>query len=129
MSSRSFRCECRPILTPEPRWPSTSRHGNTLSSVAAPGAKRRGVTDHGFARAEELLKALRPRNPLWEGEAQRWLFRGHADAEWDLQPTGIRDLEAYQKVGVALAQASRGQAPWSQRAQLQTDMLARSASA
>ena len=58
-----------------------------MSSVAASGAKRRGVTDHGFARAEERLKALRPRNPLWEGEAQRWLYRGHADAEWDLQPT------------------------------------------
>lgn len=97
--------------------------GNTPSSVPARVATRRGVTDHYYDRPEDLLEALRPRHDLWEGQAQRWLYRGHADAEWDLQPTGIRDPQAYQKVGVALAHSSLGQEPWAQRAQLQIDML------
>jgi hypothetical protein len=40
-----------------------------------------------FTKAEDLLAALRPASPLWGPNPWRWVFRGHADASWQLLPS------------------------------------------
>lgn len=49
-----------------------------------------------YESAKELVDALRPSHSRWRratvgGAADRWLFRGHGNAEWDLTPTLFRD--------------------------------------
>lgn len=40
--------------------------------------------------AAELIDALRPTNKRWGGQSLRWIFRGHADAVWELVPSALR---------------------------------------
>jgi hypothetical protein len=40
---------------------------------------------------EELLDALRPRDPRWGSGVGTWIFRGHAQREWQLTPSALRD--------------------------------------
>jgi hypothetical protein len=41
--------------------------------------------------AEDLLSALRGSNDqLWDGIPEHWVFRGHAEATWDLLPSALR---------------------------------------
>lgn len=45
-----------------------------------------------YHEPEELLNALRGTNDeLWEELPDRWIFRGHADASWQLLPSVLRD--------------------------------------
>jgi len=45
-----------------------------------------------FTSAEEFLAYLRPSNSVWhEGLDNPWLFRGHADATWELLPSSLRE--------------------------------------
>jgi len=43
-----------------------------------------------FEKAEHLLDALSRRNSRWEGLSKNWIFRGHADASWELLPAVLR---------------------------------------
>ena len=40
--------------------------------------------------AESFMEALSRRNPRWRGDSRSWIFRGHADATWDLVPSALR---------------------------------------
>src|SRR5262245_34519942 len=40
--------------------------------------------------AAQLVDALRPTNERWGGQSLRWIFRGHADAKWELLPSAHR---------------------------------------
>jgi hypothetical protein len=44
-----------------------------------------------YAEPEDLLTALRGSNDdFWEEVPERWVFRGHADADWELLPAVLR---------------------------------------
>lgn len=43
-----------------------------------------------FAKAEDLLNALTPGTHLWEYRPSAWIFRGLADAEFQLLPSALR---------------------------------------
>ncbi|MGH7439465.1 MAG: FRG domain-containing protein [Polyangiaceae bacterium] len=66
----------------------------------APGV----VEDVHVNDADAFLTALSPRLDKWTAKA--WVFRGHANAEWQLQATGVRDPSAYERVGVTIKDPS-----------------------
>lgn len=43
-----------------------------------------------FESAEDLLKALRRRDPRWQPDPRAWIFRGQANASWPLLPAALR---------------------------------------
>ncbi len=43
-----------------------------------------------FEEATELLDFLSRKNPYWNELSRDWIFRGHADASWDLLPYALR---------------------------------------
>ena len=55
-----------------------------------------GEADHGIQtavadNAQEFIEALRRSNPTWwENEACPWVFRGHAQSDWQLLPSAWR---------------------------------------
>ena len=54
------------------------------------------IDECGFEKAEDFLDYLRPSREHWRASgdlACRWIFRGHADAEWDLLPSAWRGRE------------------------------------
>ena len=51
---------------------------------------REGVNDHVVSSARELLATLRPEPATWAGDPLKWIFRGHADAAWELKPKAVR---------------------------------------
>jgi hypothetical protein len=93
-------------------------------------APRDGVEDYHYADATELLDALSPRyHRLWEGNASAWIFRGHANADWELKATAVRDLGLFAKYGIDSRSGNPGQPPdeeipeWCRRAFLQNKLL------
>lgn len=40
--------------------------------------------------AEELINALRPHDSRWQPRPHDWVFRGQADARWELWPSALR---------------------------------------
>lgn len=48
------------------------------------------IAEHRFDNPEDLLAALRPGNTLWKPDPGSWAFRGHADSNWLLIPSGNR---------------------------------------
>jgi hypothetical protein len=50
---------------------------------------REEIIEH-FKKAEDLVDALGRRNKRWNGLSSSWVFRGHADASWDLLPSALR---------------------------------------
>ena len=43
-----------------------------------------------FSEAEHLIEALRPRDDRWKEGVGSWIFRGHANSDWALQPSAFR---------------------------------------
>ncbi len=50
---------------------------------------REEIVEH-FEKAEDFIDALGRRNKRWKRFSKRWVFRGHADASWDLLPAALR---------------------------------------
>lgn len=44
-----------------------------------------------FADATSFLRALHPSSERWLPGAERWIYRGHRDARWELIPSAFRD--------------------------------------
>lgn len=64
-------------------------------------APREGVEDHHCLKADDFLNVLSPRySPFWQGSAYRWIFRGQADAEWDLKARWVRAVDVFERYGV-----------------------------
>jgi hypothetical protein len=59
--------------------PATLPHGECVDAQYVPNAER-------------LLDLLNPRNDLWGGEPSDWIYRGHANASWQLKASAFRDL-------------------------------------
>ncbi|MCL2724844.1 MAG: FRG domain-containing protein [Polyangiaceae bacterium] len=65
---------------------------------------REGVEEHHVATANDLLDVLSPRNTLWEDNASSWIFRGHANANWELKPSAVRNYpKCFKEVGITKA--------------------------
>ena len=79
---------------------------------------RDGVEDLHFLSAEEFLDALSPRHKLWADDSPAWIYRGHANAEWELKAKAVRELGAFARYGIRVASVlpgyERGPA-WSDR--------------
>jgi hypothetical protein len=94
-------------------------------------APRDGVEDHHCPTANEYLNVLSPRcEQLWEGNASAWIFRGQANAEWELKPTAVRDPKVFAKYGIRSPSVHPGYVPnsvpaWSERAGFQELLLLR----
>jgi hypothetical protein len=76
-------------------------------SVAEPvvPAPRLGVNDEHHETAERFLEALAPTLERWT--RGRWIFRGHADAGWQLKASAVRDIRAFDHLGIVLPSARR----------------------
>lgn len=61
---------------------------------------RNGVEDHYFDDADEFLNALSPRNNRWRPDPLGWIYRGQADATWELRAKATRDPTIFRKYGV-----------------------------
>lgn len=68
---------------------------------------REGVKDHSADTAEEFLDTLSPRNDLWSADPPSWIYRGQADAEWELKAKAERRPDEFEKYGIRIASASR----------------------
>lgn len=79
------------------------------------------------ATAEQFLEILSPRNELWSPDPLKWIYRGHGDATWKLQPTAVRDLSIFAKFGIrSMPRAGDGAVPdWGKRKALLDLMLRR----
>jgi hypothetical protein len=51
---------------------------------------RPGIVEHRFVDAGEFLRALDASGNIWANETDVWIFRGHADASWPLEPNAHR---------------------------------------
>jgi len=51
---------------------------------------RPGIQEGRFVDANEFLRALDASSALWRDAADAWIFRGHANAEWALEPNAHR---------------------------------------
>jgi hypothetical protein len=93
----------------------------TSRTVLRP-APRPGVKDdRPYRTAKTFLAALDPTSERWTGGT--WIFRGHANATWELKPSGAREADAYAKCGFGLA--NKGRLPaWSVRKFEQDALLA-----
>jgi len=64
-------------------------------------APRDGVEDIPHDDASKLLDALSPRcHALWEGKSSSWIYRGQANAEWELKPGAVRDRHLFARYGI-----------------------------
>lgn len=79
---------------------------------------RPGVLDMRFTDANAFLEALSPRHKGWEPDPLRWVFRGHADAQWELRSKAARSTNEFQRFGVQGVSHD-----WSTRADRQNELL------
>lgn len=88
-----------------------------------PPAIRDGVEDYHSLTAEEFLDTLSPRHALWSRDPPAWIYRGHANAEWELKAKAVRNPAAFAEYGIRVAAIGPGQVPptvvtWSDLVQL-----------
>jgi hypothetical protein len=77
---------------------------------------RKVIEDYHCETANAFLDTLSPRcERLWKGNAQAWIFRGHGDATWKLQPGAARSNEAFLEFGVNGPMSHLEQPAWSTR--------------
>lgn len=93
-------------------------------------ASRDGVEDQHLRSAGEFLDALSPRSDPWASEPSAWIYRGQADAEWELKAKAVRDPDAFAKYGVRVASIRPGYVPgavpvWRERIGFQERLLTR----
>ena len=50
-----------------------------------------------FKTAEALIEYLMPHRAHWGADPRSWLFRGHDDATWGLQPSAFRHDGVFKK--------------------------------
>lgn len=48
------------------------------------------VLENHFNTPEEFIESLRSSDPRWGGLPRNWIFRGQANANWNLQPSAFR---------------------------------------
>src|SRR5258708_27242419 len=70
--------------------------------------------------ADRFVNALAVGNPLWDGDASRWIFRGQANADWELQPTAERRRDAFKDFGVP-----GDPSDWGERGRMMKSLLTR----
>lgn len=95
-----------------------------------PVTPRECVEDHYSTTAEEFLDTLSPRHPLWTDDPPAWIYRGQANAEWQLKAKAVRDPGAFAEYGIRVASTLPGYVPpatpdWGTRVGLQERLLAR----
>jgi hypothetical protein len=73
---------------------------NVLSFPSAPSTRAGVDLEQTHDAADGFVNALAVGNPLWDGDASRWIFRGQANADWELQPTANRRRDAFKEFGV-----------------------------
>jgi hypothetical protein len=88
-------------------------------SPAAP-ATRPHVEDYQAPSAELFLQALSPMNDTWARESAAWIYRGQANADWELKATAVREKEAFKEFGF-----DGDSSHWSSRVAVLELMLAR----
>jgi hypothetical protein len=89
-----------------------------------------GVEDLTVSTAEEFLDTLSPRREPWNDVPQDWIYRGQANADWSLQPTGHRaDWKVFEDLRLIRPQPrERAALNWSERGRLMNLLLDRFAS-
>jgi hypothetical protein len=88
--------------------------------------RRDGVEDQHLRSTGEFLDALSPRRDPWASEPSAWIYRGQANAEWELNPRAVRDADGFAKFGVRPNSPRPDSVPaWSQRVGLQKELLGR----
>jgi hypothetical protein len=58
------------------------------------------VEDFHRETVEEFLRALSPMGDAWMGDGTAWIFRGHADADWELKARAMREANAFKPFGI-----------------------------
>jgi hypothetical protein len=63
-----------------------------------------------FSKAEDFLECLSPRHPIWSDDPmyyrpvpdnpETWIYRGHADATWELKAMAVREPRQFQKYSI-----------------------------
>jgi hypothetical protein len=82
------------------------------------------VDDQYFEDAATFVDDLGQRKRPWSDEDSEWLFRGHADAKWNLLPTAYRDHVAkFSRYGITLTEVACGRTPHTERTLLQQQLL------
>ena len=81
---------------------------------------RPGVEDVICSSAEDFLDSIGPRNPVWDQQIAAWVFRGQANADWDLRPSAMREGNAFARFGLG---SRDEQLAWLARQQYQTALL------
>jgi hypothetical protein len=62
---------------------------------------REGVEDYPCTSATELLELVSPMHSLWAEKPSAWIYRGQADANWQLKSTADRNPKAFNDFGIA----------------------------
>jgi FRG domain len=78
---------------------------------------REGVDDHILVEADAFLTCLSPRHGRWK-DPLGWIFRGQADAEWELKSKAARTTSAFEEFGVPGVASD-----WSSRSDMQNVLL------
>lgn len=91
---------------------------------------REGVKDHSADNAEEFLDTLSPRHHLWSCDPPSWVYRGQANAEWELRSRAERDPRGFAEYVVRVTSARRDDVDpkklnWSRLVRLQEKLLKR----
>jgi len=76
-----------------------------------PPAPRDCVEDHHLQSAEDFLDALSPRNPLWSDNPPAWIYRGQANAEWELKTKAVREPKEFARFGITGRSKHPGSVP------------------